>query len=121
MGISERYNRPNQSFVPVDPTYLGASDYGIFSFNGFATGYSYADFLLGIPNYTVNSTRAPNSYERWVDTGAYFQDDFHILPKLTINVGLRWEFQQAPTSTRDFRATIDLKNGIVVVPTAAQE
>src|SRR6202030_4401017 len=83
MGISERYNRPNQSFIPVDPTYSGASDYGIFSFNGFATGYSYADFLLGIPNYTVNSTRSPNSYERWVDTGAYFQDDFHILPKLT--------------------------------------
>jgi hypothetical protein len=121
MGISERYNRPNQSFVPVDPTYSGASDYGIFSFNGFATGYSYADFLLGIPNYTVNSTRAPNSYERWVNTGAYFQDDFRILPKLTMNLGLRWEFQQAPTNTRDFRATIDLRNGDIVVPTAEQE
>ncbi len=121
MGISERYSRPNQSFVPVDPTYSGASDYGIFSFNGFATGYSYADFLLGIPHYTVASTRAPNSYERWVDTGAYIQDDFHLLPKLTLNLGLRWEFQQAPTSTRDFRATIDLKNGDIVVPTAAQE
>lgn len=120
MGISERYNRPNQSFDPVDPTWSGASDFGIFKFNGFATGYSYADFLLGIPNLTVQSTRAPNSYERWVNSGAYFQDDFRVTPKLTINLGIRWEFQQPPTSTRDLRATIDLKNGYMVVPTAEQ-
>jgi len=121
MGISERYNRPNESFDPVDPTYSGASDFGIFKFNGFATGYSYSDFLLGIPNFTVRSTRAPNSYERWVNSGAYFQDDFRVTSKLTVNLGIRWEFRQAPTSTRDFRATIDRKNGDIVVPTAAQE
>ncbi|HEX8984469.1 MAG TPA: carboxypeptidase regulatory-like domain-containing protein, partial [Bryobacteraceae bacterium] len=118
MGVSERYNRPNQSFDPIDPTWSGASDYGIFRFNGFATGNSVADFLLGIPNQTVLSTRAPNSYERWVNSGAYFQDDFRISPKLTVNLGVRWEFQQPPTSTRDFRATIDLHNGYIVVPTA---
>lgn len=120
-GFSDRYNRPNQSFDPIDPTWSGASDYGIIRFNSFATGYSYGDFLLGVPNYTVHSTRAPNSYERWMNLGAYFQDDFRVTRKLTVNLGMRWEFQQPPASTRDFRSTIDLHNGYIVVPTATQE
>ena len=28
---------------------------------------------------------------------AYFQDDFHVSDGLTLNVGLRWEYEPGPT------------------------
>ncbi len=122
MGVSERYNRPNQSFVPVDTSWTGASHYGIFDFGNMAAGNGYASFLLGIPNWTLESTPAPNSYERWSNAGAYFQDDFRVTSKLTLNLGVRWEFQQPPTSTRGYRYSIDPKNGdMILANTALQQ
>ena len=35
-------------------------------------------------------------YERMAIAGAYFQDDIHIRPNLTFNVGLRYEFGEVP-------------------------
>jgi hypothetical protein len=61
------------------------------------TGSGLADLLLGIPATTSIST---NNYEfRYLTNYAslYFQDDFKLTPKLTINLGLRWEFD-GPTT-----------------------
>src|SRR5579864_8672372 len=35
-------------------------------------------------------------YERMAIAGAYFQDDIHLRPNLTVNVGLRYEFGEVP-------------------------
>jgi Carboxypeptidase regulatory-like domain/TonB dependent receptor/TonB-dependent Receptor Plug Domain len=35
-------------------------------------------------------------YERMAIAGAYFQDDIHLRPNLTFNVGLRYEFGEVP-------------------------
>lgn len=66
---------------------------GVFSQNTLArpgTGAPMADLLLGLPNSitigtrAVSAERAPNYY--W-----YFQDDWQVTPKLTFNIGLRYE------------------------------
>lgn len=57
---------------------------------GGKTGVGYADFLLG---YTQNWTAlvSPEYGGRLKNPGVFFQDDFKVNPKLTLNLGLRWE------------------------------
>jgi hypothetical protein len=77
---------------------------GSFTFTGFATaqyvngaavrstGYDIADFLLGLPQLTTLQT-GTNSYDFRANAfDLYAQDDFRILPGLTLNLGLRYEY-----------------------------
>ena len=67
-------------------------NYGVFAFNGSKTGNAYADFLLGLP-----STMTQDAPVRKTDNGSYFslfaQDDYHIHPRLTLNLGVRYDLQ----------------------------
>ncbi|HXU20111.1 MAG TPA: TonB-dependent receptor [Verrucomicrobiae bacterium] len=57
------------------------------------TGYSYASFLLGAVNSAGTSvplfTETAGRYHTW---SPYVQDDWKLSPKLTINLGLRWDY-----------------------------
>ncbi len=54
------------------------------------TGSSYADFLLGyVQNW--NALNSPEYGARLKNPGVFVQDDFKVSPKLTLNIGLRWE------------------------------
>jgi len=67
-------------------------NYGVFAFNGSKTGNAYADFLLGLP-----STMTQDAPVRKTDNGAYIslfaQDDFRIHPRVTLNLGVRYDLQ----------------------------
>ena len=54
------------------------------------SGVSYADFLLG---YAQNWSAlvSPEYGGRLKNPGVFVQDDFKVNPKLTLNLGLRWE------------------------------
>jgi hypothetical protein len=56
------------------------------------TGYGLADLILGIPTATAfNGT--DYTYRLNINSaGMYFQDDFKLSQKLTINMGVRWEY-----------------------------
>lgn len=97
----------------------GVEQFGAFNFNGFATGFDYADFLLGIPSSASLNTNPPNRYNRHVDTAFYAQDSWKLSQKLTLNVGLRWEYFQPPVDADDHRANFDPSNGSIVLPSSA--
>ena len=64
---------------------------GLFLFNGFYTGNDFADYLLGYAS--VYHEDAVQSTGHWnsVSLAAYFQDNYRVNRRLTLNLGLRWD------------------------------
>ena len=69
----------------------GNSSHGLFTFNGSYTGASLADFLLGDASGGTLSTQLVGEM-RFENYMFYAQDDWKVTPKLTVNIGLRYEF-----------------------------
>ncbi|MBK9170284.1 MAG: TonB-dependent receptor [Bryobacterales bacterium] len=89
---------------------------GAYSFNNLGTalptspnntGDAYASFLLGqVHSATLNlpfTSRARKPY--W---GFFVQDDVRLTPKLTLNLGVRYEITQAPWELDDQYSLVDL-------------
>jgi len=55
-------------------------------------GSAFASFLLGIPD-AANRSNSQELRLRNIDWSPYIQDDIKITPKLTVNLGLRWDIQ----------------------------
>ena len=75
---------------------------GTFNFNGSATGDALADFLMGRAfQYTENSAHV-FGVSRWVNLSGYIQDQIRATPRLSLNIGLRYEFYQPEQDTDGF-------------------
>ncbi len=59
---------------------------------GAASGFGFASFMLGTPAGGTVGFGAPVT-ETVKNFGLYAQDDWKITPKLTVNLGLRWEYE----------------------------
>ena len=94
----------------------GVNQFGTFGFNGFATGFDYADFLLGIPSTESLNSNPPNRYNRHVDTALFAQDSWKATQRLTLTLGLRWEYFMPPVDANDRRANFDPATGAAVLP-----
>jgi hypothetical protein len=64
-----------------------------------ATSYDLADFYFGLPSTIAQGSNLATNLRQDVHS-LYVQDDWRVTPKLTVNVGLRWEFA-TPVWERD--------------------
>ncbi len=71
--------------------------------NGAGVGSNFASFLLGLPTGGNSPRNADGMYSQHY-AGFYFQDDWRITPKLTVNLGLRWDLE-TPVTERYNRLT----------------
>ena len=64
---------------------------GQFGFNGSYTNYDFADFLLGLAqSYTESAVHDTGTWNA-ISPALYFGDNWRATPRLTVNLGLRWD------------------------------
>ncbi|MEO6829582.1 MAG: hypothetical protein ABI164_07205, partial [Acidobacteriaceae bacterium] len=93
--------------------------YGSYKFNGLFTGNGYADFLLGLPQQTSLTSPAPIASLSGILLGIYAQDQYQVNQRLTINYGLRWEYQSPYSGAPYLLYSFNPKTGAEVIPTEA--
>jgi hypothetical protein len=87
---------------------LGSSNAtGTFYFTGYYTGSPLADFLLGEPQETSIDSAVAKSYLRENVWDFFAQDDWRVMPKLTLNFGLRYELFLPYTEKYGHLALVD--------------
>jgi outer membrane receptor protein involved in Fe transport len=71
--------------------------YGYFIFNNAIPGAnSVADYANTIADTFTGSAGTNEANDDWTYVAVYFQDDWKPTPRLTLNLGLRWEIQTGP-------------------------
>ncbi|MBM3738381.1 MAG: TonB-dependent receptor [Acidobacteria bacterium] len=96
-------------------SHSSASPRGTFNFNGQYTGDGFGDYLLGLlanneRNYPLNSFGMAHSPY----SALYLQDFFKVTPRITMNVGLRWDYWHEKGLVRNTGATFLPRIGKVV-------
>jgi hypothetical protein len=86
------------------------------SSNDPGSGSPLADFLLGYPAQLTGTELPDWARLRDVYGGAYFQDDWKVNPRLTLNLGLRYELFTQPVDARDRGGLFGASTGTFVVP-----
>ena len=90
---------------------------GSFSFNGQFSGNALADYLLGYPSSGIRDFPRNQFGLKDVDYPIFVQDDIRVTPKLTVNLGLRYDLQNAPSQDLGQNSYFDTTLGKWVVST----
>ncbi|MEZ5362109.1 MAG: TonB-dependent receptor [Bryobacterales bacterium] len=96
----------NSNLVQMNQPYFN-NQRGTYRFVGNRTGNSIADMQLGWLNNVTRQVGFNRNYWRQRALGAFFNDDWKATRKLTLNLGLRWEVNQAPWDKYDRLGSYD--------------
>ena len=84
---------------------------GLFTYGGGFSGAPFADFLLD----QVSTKGRGSATEPWTHlhsrVALYVQDDFKVLPALTLNLGMRWAYTQPLVEKDNRQSNFDLATG----------
>ncbi len=95
MRFGGDYRRVHNDFLSSSNATGTFAFTGLFTQNAASdpnTGFSVADFLLGLPQQTALNSAVNKTYLRDNVIDAFAMDDWRMLPSLTLNYGLRYEF-----------------------------
>ena len=95
---------------------------GRFDFDGRHSGNAIADMLLGFPRQSrITPTVAKfRTHQRGESYSAYFNDDWKVTPKLTLNLGVRYEINTPMYDSNNVSIhSFNFDTGKVIVPDPA--
>ncbi len=92
-----------------------ANSRGAFSFSGSYSGDAFADYLLGYPSSGFRDFPRNLFGEDQLNHAFYVQDDYKVTSRLTLNLGLRFEYNPAFQELQDQAADFDQQTGKIIV------
>jgi hypothetical protein len=107
------------SFYPGNDGELGAFNYnGQFTASPLpdqpSTPYPFADFLVDrAQDVQIGAVGGRTGQRQWRD-GVFAQDDYKARPNLTLNIGIRWEFDQPIYEVNNKMANIDMQSKQII-------
>jgi hypothetical protein len=106
--------------VEKDPIAGNLYNFGIFNYSSSApttTSSAMADFVTGNVLSMEQDTPYHTLTSDWY-YAAFVQDTYHILPRVTLNLGLRYDLQLSPTEAQNLTATFNPGVQSTKVPSA---
>jgi hypothetical protein len=79
-------------------------------------GSALASFLVGNPIYSFRDGLSGSFGMSWWEVSGYFMDDYRVSPKLTLNLGLRYDVYTPMVEDHDRLANFDFGTGEFVAP-----
>jgi len=79
--------------------------------NASGTGQALASYLLGLPNSALRNVGDTTALMRWSGYYFYVQDDIKVNSKLTLNLGLRYDYTQWPRHRDNKLGSFDIETG----------
>lgn len=105
--FTETYNYQDNSSSGVFNFIAGTTAAGNNTSVTSGTGSTYASYLIGAVN-SASSTPVAGSAWRHMMYAGYMQDDWRATPRLTINVGLRYDYMANAYAKQDMFDNVDL-------------
>ena len=85
-------------------------------YTGQFTNDSLADFLIGYTQQLFRDAQTGTFGMSWREFGTYLMDDYRISPKLTLNLGVRYDVYTPMVEDHNRLANFDFKTGLFVAP-----
>lgn len=110
--------RENRSTGVTDTFSQGEFRFGDerLGFGQTMTGTAFGDFLLDRPRVSLIQLGTGLGSYRFHYFGSYYAASWRVLPSFTLDFGLRWEFETAPTPVDgQFTSILDVSKGAIIL------
>lgn len=94
---------------------IAGTSFSTYSFDSRYSGQAFADFLLGAMSASTRPNKHSDRRPRNNRYNAFIQDDWAVTPKLTLNLGLRYEYAGLFTNANRDLSNFDPVTGKLVV------